>query len=201
VVDQLTAALSSFPPTPDSDDVAKLIAPQVPDIEPEDLTDILDTIYAPYYVREVSDIKLSRFLNDLIQTFRTSPDPHLAVTDDDEAGRVRARFKKLLSIENIGLLSKAMRLQRDGERLYCEAKILSDLRAVFHDDVSSRPAGAVLTHTLKLSYHENGDHKDFFIILESQDLERLRKIVEGAQAKELTLRTLLDEAKLQDLSI
>jgi hypothetical protein len=94
-----------------------------------------------------------------------------------------------------------MRLQRDGERLYCEAKILSDMRAVFHDDAISKPAGAVVTHTLKVGYHENGTHKEFFVVLESADLEALKEIIERAQAKETILRKLLPEAGLQDLSL
>jgi hypothetical protein len=104
-------------------------------------------------------------LRDLIQTLKSSNDASLVVTDLKEVEKLKARFEKLLGIENIGLLSKAMRLQRDGERLFCDAKTLSDIRPVFHDDASSAPAGGVITHTLKLGYREGGEHKEFFIVL------------------------------------
>jgi hypothetical protein len=53
--DQLITALASFPPTPDAKTMAEQIAPQVPDILPDDLKDIVDTLYALYYVREFSE--------------------------------------------------------------------------------------------------------------------------------------------------
>jgi len=108
--DQLIMALASFPPTPEVKTMVEQIAPQVPGILPDDLKDIVDTLYALYYVREFSEVKASRFLRDLIQTVKSSNDASLVVTDPKEVEKLKARFEKLLGIENIGLLSKAMRL-------------------------------------------------------------------------------------------
>jgi hypothetical protein len=92
-------------------------------------------------------------------------------------------------------------LQRDGERLYCDAKILSDIRPVFGDKPTVRPVGAVVTHTLRIGYHLGGDHREFHIILDVQDLEALKVAVDRAQAKDKTLRALLKDIKLPDLGI
>lgn len=196
---KLVDLLTSTPPTPEIEDLATHIQASV-QIPPKELQGILDTIYALHYVREFSDVRPARFVSDLLHALRTSQDPSLGLTEG-EAVSARDRFKKLLSIENVSLLAKAMRLQRDGERLYCEAKILSDLRAVFHDDPTAAPVGAVVSHTLKLGYHEKGDHKEFFVVLESADLKALKEVIERAQSKETTLRTLLPKAGLQDLSL
>ena len=199
--DQLITALASFPPTPEAGKMSKQIASQVPGILPEDLKDIVDTLYALYYVREFSEVRASRFLRDLVQTLKSSTDTNLVVSDPAEVEKLKTRFEKLLGIENISLLSKAMRLQRDGERLFCDAKTLSDIRPVFHNDASSAPAGSVITHTLKLGYHEGGEHKEFFIVLEGGDLESLKEVVDRALSKETTLQKLLADAGLQDMSV
>jgi len=199
-VNQLIDALDSSPFTSAADEMAKRISGRVPDVQPRDLKAIVDTIYALHYVREFSDVKTSKFLGDLVQAVRDESESKSALVPA-EAAHLRDRFKRLLEIENIRLLSKALKLQRDGERLYCEAKILSDIRAVFHDDVSSKPAGAVLSHTLKLGYHEGREHKEFFVVLESADLDTLKEVIERAHAKAKTLRALLADTGLEDLGM
>jgi hypothetical protein len=198
--EKLIDALASSPFTSEADEMAKRIAKRVPDIQPKDLKAIVDTVYALHYVREFSEVKASKFLGDLVQAVKATGESRLAL-EPAEAERLRDRFKRLLDIENIRLLSKALKLQRDGERLYCDAKILSDIRPVFHDDVSSKPAGAVVSHTLKLGYHEGRQHKDFFVVLESADLDALKELVERAHVKAKTLRALLTDAGLEDLGL
>ena len=111
------------------------------------------------------------------------------------------RFEKLLNINLLNTLSKAGRLQRDGERLYCDAKILSDIRPVFGPKPTVMPPGAVVTHTLRIGYHEGGDHKEFYVILDADDLEALKNTVTRAEAKDKVLRQLLKTAKLSDLGV
>jgi hypothetical protein len=72
---------------------------------------------------------------------------------------------------------------------------------VFDSKPTSRPVGAVVTHTLKLGYHETGEHKEFNVILDCIDLNFLREIIDRAQAKDRTLRGLLKEAHLADLGV
>ena len=198
-IGRLTAALESSPPSPDPEALLPTLSRDVPEFSQDDLSAILEAIYALYYVREFSEVKTNRFVNDLIQAFRTSGETALAVSDD-ETERIKARFRDILSIEKLRILSKALRLKLDGERLYCTSKIISDIRPVFHDDVAAKPSGAVVSHTLKLEYHEGGDHKEFLVVLESADLEALKGVIERAQSKAKTLKSLLDEAGLQDLS-
>jgi hypothetical protein len=106
---------------------------------------------------------------------------------------------RLMSIEVLNTVSKAARLQRDGERLYCNAKILSDIRPVFSHDPTLRPLGAVLTHTLKIGFHEGGEHQEFHVVLDVDDLLALSEVIYRAQAKDKTLRKLLKESKLTSL--
>jgi hypothetical protein len=127
--------------------------------------------------------------------------PELAV-EKSEIPKLRKKFEKLLNNETFNLLSKAKRLQRDGERLYCDAKIISDMRPVFGAEPTIRPTGAVVTHTLKIIYHKGeGAHGECHIILDSIDLDALSSIISRAQAKDRTLRNLLKEIRLSDLGL
>jgi hypothetical protein len=199
--EQLVSALASSPIASESAKLATDIAPRVPSVPIEDLTRIVDVLYSLYHVREFSEVNPERFLDDVIDGIVESGLCSNSPERPDQSARIRSRFQALLNIATLNTLSKAVGLQRDGERLYCEAKIISDIRPIFTDDASSRPVAAVITHTLKLSYHEGGGHKIFYVVLDGPDLESFQAIIERALEKDGTLRNLLDEAKVPELGM
>lgn len=195
-LDQFVAALRAAPPVSNPQEMAEHIAKQVPTIPAAKLFSVLDTLYSLYYMRDLSGVSPATFLDDLMDGI--SRNRELKPTAKD-IPKLRSLLEKVLSVDSLNTVSKAARLQRDGERLYCTAKILSDIRPVFGSDATGRPAGAVLTHTLKLGYHEGKDHREFHVVLDSDDLEALADVVQRAQSKDKTLRNLLREAKLPNL--
>jgi hypothetical protein len=52
---------------------------------------------------------------------------------------------------------------------------------------------------LRIGYHEGSQHKEFHVILDSEDLIALSEVVVRAQAKDKTLRGLLKRTKLTNL--
>ncbi len=182
-----------------SEELYQAIAPQVPSIPGEQLKQILGFLYSVYHVRETSEMNRNDFLNELLETVESEAPP---TSSEASVSAVRQRFKDLLDLKSLGTLSKAVRLQRDQERLYCEAKIISDIRPVFGDDVKSRPVAATITHSLQIGYHENdGDHKEFFIVLDDFDLNELEKVLQRAREKSDSLTQLLDDAGIPRLGI
>jgi len=199
-VDQLTVALNAAPKLSDSDDMAANIAQGVPSVSMAQLSKILDTLYGLYHVREFSGVEPAEFLDDAMEAIVESPhiEPRLK---EPQLALLRTRLDKLLKIETLLVIAKASRLQRDGERLYCESKILSDIRPVFGEDPAARPPGAVITHTLKIAYHEKGKHQDFHLVLDSIDLGALKDVIDRALVKDETLRSLLKDANLPELGL
>jgi hypothetical protein len=196
--DELIQALESSSVTSSPDEMATQIAERVPSIPLEELKSIVDVLYSLYHVRVFSDINRNAFLTELVEGVRMSAKHKIP---DGNIPALRERFKSLLSIRTLESISKAIGLQRDGERLYCEAKILSDIRPVFGEDVKSKPVAATITHSLKISYHENGDHKEFFVVLDEVDLQELQATIKRAKTKAETLTEMLTESKIPRLGI
>jgi hypothetical protein len=119
---------------------------------------------------------------------------------DDKLAAFRERIAKLLSIQPIRTITKADRLRQEGERVYCESKMFSDIRPIFTEDVSARPAGAVITHTLKIACHTETGHEEVRILLDSGDLGRLKEVVDRADAKDKTLRGLVSELRIPNFN-
>jgi hypothetical protein len=195
---ELITALSSATITAEASAMSEKISGSVPSVSPEDLADIVETLYSLYHVREFSQVRPARFVRDLVETLLSNPDFGLHKSD---APIIGTRFKQLLNVKTLNTLSKAVRLQRDGERIYCEAKIISDIRPVFGDDVEDRPISAVITHTLKLGYDEMGEHKEFFVVLDEQDLNALKDVIERAEVKGDTLTKVLNTVGMPRLGI
>lgn len=198
VVDQLVKVLTASPIELDSDEMAEHVASNLPSIPFDHLTNIIDALYNLYYIREFSGVRAARFLDDLVDGIREIPDSEHDLQDLN-LNTLKLRFEKLLNIGSLYAFSKAARLQRDGERLYVESKILSDIRPVFDADPTIRPYGAVITHTLKIIYHINNEHKEFHVVLDSEDLQFLKETINRAALKDETLRALLKEVKLSNL--
>ncbi len=193
---ELVQALENSPVMSRSEEMATRIAEYVPGVPHDDLIGIVDLIYALYHVREYSEFGRSQFLKELVEGIREQASPAIA---KEELAGIRDRFRRLLSIDTLNSISKAISLQRDGEHLYCSAKIVSDIRPVFGPDVGSSPVAATIVHTLKLGYHERGEHKEFFILLDGADLVKLQEVIERAQDKSEALDEFLKQSKLPRL--
>jgi hypothetical protein len=194
-LEKLIAVLESAPSISNPEEMTAHIAKELPSIPIDKLRHVVDVLYTLYHVRELSGVRPSRFFEDLMEVIRKNAS-ELALK---EIPKLESQLEKLLNIDTLTTIAKAARLQRDGERLYCEAKILSDIRPVFGAEPTVRPAGAVLIHTLKIGYHEGRDHREFHLALDSDDLEALGAVVRRAQAKDKTLRDLLKKSKLPNL--
>jgi hypothetical protein len=195
-IKELITAIDSAPPMTDLGGLSKQISAKVPSVPTDRLGSIIDALYSLYYIREMAGVERDTFLEDLVDSVQNNPK---LLAPKKDIGKLRARLGRLLGIAAFNTLAKAGRLQRHGERLYCDSQILSDIRPVFGPNPTARPVGAVITHTLKLGYHKGGDHKEFFVILESDDLMALDEVVTRALAKDKALRDLLADAKLPDL--
>jgi hypothetical protein len=196
--DQLIGALSSAKVETDPSEMIVRVSESVPNIPLEDLSDIIRTVYALYPVRELSEVADEQFLDDLIIGIQRSErnNVHVPVIGDG----IRDRLRKLLDITSLRILSKAINLQRDGDNLYCEAKILSDVRPVFSEDVG-QPMCAVVTHTLKLGYHKGGRHKEIFLVLDRADLGTLQEVLRRAAEKDRELRIFLGKSNIPALGV
>lgn len=193
-LDRLISALKAAPPISNSEEMAEHVANQVPSMPVAKIAAVLSTIYGLYFIRDLAGVSPTTFLDDLMEGIGSQ----LKVTARDSA-KLRSVFERILDIDSLNIVSKAARLQRDGERLFCTAKILSDIRPVFSADPTVRPAGAVLSHALKLGYDEGKEHREFHVVLDSEDLEALAGVVERARAKDKTLRDVLRGANLSNL--
>jgi hypothetical protein len=197
-VDELLHALESSGFAPTAAKAATKISTEIQSIEHDDLNGILSFIYDLYNVRDFSELNRRVFLDELVAAVVEHTKPKAQQSD---IPNLRERFKRILGLKNLNTISKAANLQRTGERVYCDATIISDLRPVFGEDVKSSPVAGVVTHMLKIAYHEDGAHRHFFVTLDDVDLRKLAEAIQRARQKSEAITGLLETLKTPRLGI
>jgi hypothetical protein len=150
---------------------------------------VVPSVISLHIVRANREASLDEFVDDVSEAIGTF----------DPVGRSKEskqRLRTILDIQSLYVSAKAYIVLADHQRTARGIKILTDVRYVFQANPEEEPFGAVIVHTLKLSYHENEDHKEFYIALDDDDLARLRGVLDRADAKANILARKLNDAKV-----
>ncbi len=165
------------------------------------LTGILNTLLSLYLTRDHLQLQNSTLALDVAER---AADEKLGGLEKQspEFQRFQKRVERLLSLDNtIGVGFKAKEVVLEQERLFEEARILTDVRPVFGRGDSVDPLAAMVCHTLRITTHEESEHKTYFFALDSTDLRNLKSATERALKKEEKTRDLVGKTGLPIIDI
>ena len=193
-IDAISEALRLAPESLSAIEIASELQKSQPALPKEDVVDVIRTLKAFHTVRNKTEVSLEAFVRDVADSL---DDIEGKVFEEQQKAAFSKRLVSLLTIENLSISSKARTLQTEGERAFCSARILTDLRPVFTDDTSAGAKGLVILHQLKLTYHDSsGAHRSFYVTLDPSDLEQFRKTLDRAQEKSEILRGLITDVPI-----
>lgn len=193
---QNTSAAQELPSDPGAAMIAVRKASPRTDIA--NFTKILEVLIAMYEIKSQRDVSVETFVDDICDAMEglDSPELHLQHSERPEfAGKLLT----LLNAEVFALVAKAHDLATEDERTFCHARILTDLRPIFGSVVEDGPKAMIVMHTLKLAFHQQGsndDHGEFYVALDSDDLQTLRKLIDRAEAKAKSLSAVSKNMRL-----
>ncbi len=157
---------------------------------------IAEALVVLYGAKSVKDISVEEFADRVCEAMEHLDSPDLKLPSAE-----REPFKRkliiLLGANVFGIASKIVDLRTDDERVFCQARILTDLRPVFGSRIEEGPQGMVVVHLLKLGFHSASEkHQEFFVSLDSDDLQTLRNLIDRAEAKARSLKGSLGGIRL-----
>jgi hypothetical protein len=101
------------------------------------------------------------------------------------AEKLRENLNILLEADgNLRLTQKAKYLQGEYEKVYLEARIISDVRLVYENAIENVAKHALVVHQLRVHFSENGEHKNLYFALDNNDLKKLKDIILRAELKD-----------------
>lgn len=110
--------------------------------------------------------------------------------------RLRKFLVAALSLElSVGTAAKAGPVLTQHERIFSGARILTDLRPIFHLNVSEKPDAAVIVHMLRITQRDNLGHRsNQYFALDHNDLVVMKELIERALKKEETLKEIMENS-------
>ena len=171
--------------------------PAVPGLSTEDAEAIQEVVMELYRVREFLDMEVQEFVLDIAAALQ-EVEAYPAI----ELPAFVERLSKLLSIESVTIASKAASLKVEYERRFCSARVLTDARPIYGVDPSQMPAAGMITHTLRISYHDNTSQlREFYVTMDSDDVATLRALLDRADVKEKALESVFAAAKVKIIAL
>jgi hypothetical protein len=193
---ELLAALQQVPNTYNQDSLLSAAAEKVDTIAASDVEDIVSALLSLYIHRDHSQMTISDIVDGVTQTMEESKSEQLKLSSEDRP-HIEERLAELLSIEALTVVVRAGRLSIESEHSLQEVRIVTDTRLVFEpEDPEVEPRGAIILHTLKISYWGDNRSKNFFVTLDSNGLRELRQQLDRANAKADTLTSTLKAAQV-----
>jgi hypothetical protein len=163
---------------------------------PADLTlGIIRVLVSVYLTRDLQQ-PIDRFIDGEVY-------PALKRANAFSGENIDAQWKKLRSFlipalgldRSVGTAAKAGSVLTHHERIFAGARIMTDIRPIFHLNVSDRPDAAMIVHMLRITQRDNrGERADLFFALDSNDIALMKDLLDRALKKENTIKSVMKDA-------
>jgi hypothetical protein len=182
-------------PTPPHDMAINAIT-RVSSIKREDFKLIGEAVGALYGVKSAREVSVDEFVEEVCDAMESLPEEDLRLPHGDRS-QFKEKLLTLLNADVFSLAAKVYDLATEDERVFCHARILTDLRPVFGPKVEEGPKGMLVVHLLRLAYHEGSDKtQNFYVSLDADDLQTLRRLIDRAEAKAKTLKSAVRDTRI-----
>lgn len=199
-IQELRLALESVPVSISEHILSEDAAAKIRTIPSDEVEDIIEMLTSFSFVRHKARISTEEFVDDLVEA---AEDQELAEADvlEQRGDLFRERLISLLDSKALTIATKARSVLVDHEHDLCSVDLLTDIRPVFESDEDATASSAVIVHTLKLSYHQNNRIKEFFVTMDTEDLDRLSRLIERTKSKAENLKAIVKAANLSYIDV
>ena len=166
-------------------DLSSLLAEKV-DAENDDLRAILGVLKDLSMVCTLSDMPVDGFAKSIAEGMNRVGRDELRFSEGDQVA-FQQNLTRLLGTKAITVSAKSRSILRAFDNTICHARAMTDARPVF--DSSANTINALtIAHSLNITYHHGTDMREFFVTLDTADLELLITVLRRSQEKAAAIR-------------
>jgi hypothetical protein len=182
----LTGKLSAQPLTLERDNLSTWIAEEA-GLDLALVQMVVPVLCRLAVVRRATDQSAEDLVRSVGAQLRTKGDPVWSEADASAWDEMVTNIATLIAPDSpVDFAAKALELRWEHEKVYCEARILTNARPIFDDKAGSVRA-YVPFHILSIRYHESGKTVETAFAISSQQMKELQAQIERAVKKEHTL--------------
>lgn len=142
-------------------------------------------------ILEPTEINFEDLTNNLIESVveLTKKDKDKELDED----KLKALKRNLLLIfensKNLKLTLKAFKLEFENDNLYSDARIISDIRLIFNDELEDTKRNGIILHRLHINFKKKRVDDEMFFTLDLKDLKNLKEDIDRAIKKEEIIKS------------
>jgi len=189
----LLEALKKARPAVSPDSFCENVAALMPKADSAIIENIISELFAMDLVRDDKDFSIDEFVKLVSERLEATKSDQFTFNENDRHTFEERLTKIFGARKTLGISSKALDLLTDQDRVFFSSKIITDVRPVFNDEGSAVEA-SVIVHNLRIHYGQDNDHKDFYVTLDTGDIQKLRSVLDRAEIKAEYLKTLLESS-------
>jgi len=194
----LLKAIGESAPTLTRARFQKNLVDKVQEVPKSHIEAILRTAFNLYELRSKTGLSAEELAAVVVNSSVVSKS---SAFPQEKKNTLMVRLTQLMSFnKSIGVTIKARDVMTEHERVFCHARILSDIRPVFADGPETASAGLVI-HNLQIGFHHFGKHEELYFALDTDDIKALKEVVERAEKKTAGLEATLKTSGLPYLKV
>lgn len=157
---------------------------------------VISAAFSVVMSRVGSRVSVEQFVARLIDGISPS-----AQLDHAQLPALRSRVAEILNIKSLDLVARAQNVLIEHSQIFSTARIVSDLRPVFGDQISFDPLGVVIVHMLNISYRNAGRRETFAVALDEKDIDDLMDVLQRAKDKGVTLKRIVESTSIPYIKV
>jgi hypothetical protein len=166
------------------------VSQRVPQIEETKTKSIVNELFTMDSVRDDLGLPTEEFAKVVSDAAASGKSDKFPFSENDKA-TLETRLAKIFKLRaSLSLTTKALDVLTSHDRVFYSARIITDLRPVFNKSGEVIEA-AVIVHNLHIHYGQDDDHRDFYVALDTSDIQSVRDVLDRADKKARSLEELL----------
>jgi len=197
-LEEMISAFEQVSPHFFPEDLSIEVASKIKGVPPGDIAEILDTILSLYFSGFHHDMPPEQLAGNVIDAMLETRMEEFQLSNEKQEW-FKERLIRVFKIETLLVVAKALGVLQDNEKTFCGARILTDIRPVFGSDTGVAPKAAVIVHMLNISFHQEGEVKEFFVAMDTADVQILKEVLDRADLKSETLKSVVEKTGVKYL--
>ena len=201
-VQELVSALEDESPMLSRADLQQRVEQKLSFDLSNNLDEIMETLVSLYALRDNAGLTLPDFVEAVTGMVDESDIEELKFAQEEERESFKSKLDQLLGLDSLDIAARAADILYERERtVHGIPRVFTDIRPIFGADPEAKPRGAVIAHTLKISYHERGQVRELFVALDTENVNELIDILQRANSKADALKQFLSDTGLQYVDV
>jgi len=152
---------------------------------PKEVQVIVQSLVSIVGIFENANGDIDEFTSDFSRSYLISKEN----ATETQKSILKNRLSSVLDkFSNLSITVKGQDLLTDNQRNFREGRVITDIRLMFDNNLSSPNTNALIVHNLKIQYQEDRKTKEFFVALDLSDLKKLKSIVDRAIEKDRIIK-------------